>query len=379
MSTQQQTSGQAAPAVTTQAPAPAPADEFKKLLEKTHRPAGVFEDAGQFAHAQRVALMLVESPLVPEQFRGKLNVGSAVIAVDIAFRLNLNPLLVMQQLYIVYGKPAWSAQFVIATINSSGLFQRLKFELNGQGDERGCVCFTKDLQSGEMLRGSKVDVALAKKNGWWDRKDKNGNPSSHWPKLTDQMLMYRAASFWGRAYAPELLMGLPTVEEVQDSGYEEPAPSKPIFSEPAKPEAAPKTATPRKKAEPKAETKAPAPETKPAEPETKQPVPETKAPAAATPEQKPAVLSEAGSPAGGFNPIKATRMLLKQLKMDEQFLIEFWKSIEAVTGEPQTLEEVHLANNAIIQGTLDQWDDVSHRLIEAKQFVNEERSTGEAE
>ena len=35
-----------------------------------------------------------------------------------------------------------------------------------------------------------------------------------------QMLMYRAASFWTSVYAPELSMGMRTVEESQDMGYD---------------------------------------------------------------------------------------------------------------------------------------------------------------
>ena len=34
--------------------------------------------------------------------------------------------------------------------------------------------------------------------------------------MTRQMLMYRAASMWTNAYAPELSMGMRTVEEQQD-------------------------------------------------------------------------------------------------------------------------------------------------------------------
>ena len=42
--------------------------------------------------------------------------------------------------------------------------------------------------------------------------------------MTKQMLMYRAASFWTSAYAPELSMGMKTIEEnqdIQDVDYQE--------------------------------------------------------------------------------------------------------------------------------------------------------------
>lgn len=46
--------------------------------------------------------------------------------------------------------------------------------------------------------------------GW---ASKNG---SKWKTMPDQMFVYRAAAFWQRAYAPELGMGLQTVEEAYD-------------------------------------------------------------------------------------------------------------------------------------------------------------------
>ena len=49
---------------------------------------------------------------------------------------------------------------------------------------------------------------------------------SKWKTMPRQMMMYRAASFFARAHCPEVLLGIQTVEEVQDvRGYEEPQPS----------------------------------------------------------------------------------------------------------------------------------------------------------
>ena len=50
---------------------------------------------------------------------------------------------------------------------------------------------------------------------------------SKWQTMARQMLMYRAASWWTSVYAPELSMGMRTVEEnqdihnVEDAVYEE--------------------------------------------------------------------------------------------------------------------------------------------------------------
>jgi hypothetical protein len=39
--------------------------------------------------------------------------------------------MVMQNLWIVKGKPGWSAQFLIATFNQSGRFSSMRFEQRG--------------------------------------------------------------------------------------------------------------------------------------------------------------------------------------------------------------------------------------------------------
>ena len=53
-------------------------------------------------------------------------------------------------------------------------------------------------------------MEIAKKEGWID---KNG---SKWRTMPEQMLMYRSASWFVRAYAPEISMGLQTQEEMED-------------------------------------------------------------------------------------------------------------------------------------------------------------------
>jgi hypothetical protein len=52
---------------------------------------------------------------------------------------------------------------------------------------------------------------MAKANGWYNR------PNSAWPKLTEQMLQYRAASLFIKIYAPEISLGMATEEEAFDA------------------------------------------------------------------------------------------------------------------------------------------------------------------
>ena len=53
----------------------------------------------QFEVFQRMGKMYSESTIVPQQFHG--NIGNCIIALDMAMRMNANPLMTMQNLCVV--------------------------------------------------------------------------------------------------------------------------------------------------------------------------------------------------------------------------------------------------------------------------------------
>ena len=53
-------------------------------------------------------------------------------------------------------------------------------------------------------------MAMAKREGW---ATKSG---SKWQTMPELMIRYRAAAFWGRLYASDLLLGMQSQEEVLD-------------------------------------------------------------------------------------------------------------------------------------------------------------------
>lgn len=169
-----------------------------------------FFDQGGFELLQRVAKALSSSELVPKQFQG--NIANCMIAMDIANRIGANPLMVMQNLYVVHGTPSWSSKFLVATINACGRFSSLRYEWRGQEgtDEYGCRAWAIEKETSERLDGIWITAKMVKAEGW---ASKNG---SKWKTMPDQMFVYRAAAFWQRAYAPEIGMGLMTSEEAHD-------------------------------------------------------------------------------------------------------------------------------------------------------------------
>jgi hypothetical protein len=179
-------------------------------------PGGIFGNLTNFENGQRIARALVASDLVPQQYKG--NIPNALIALDVAQRMNLSPMLVMQNLNVIHGRPSWSSQFVISAINACGKFSPLRFTMGGTpgADDFSCRAWAIEKATGERLDGPPVSIAMAKAEGWYSRKDRNGNETSKWPSMPELMIRYRAAAFFGRLYAPELLSGLHTAEEVSD-------------------------------------------------------------------------------------------------------------------------------------------------------------------
>ena len=176
--------------------------------------AGFFDTDG-FALVQRVAKAFSSSGLVPAQYQGDNGIANCMIALNMAQRMNADPMMVMQNLYMVHGQPAWSSKFLIATVNACGRYSSLRYEWKNEdkpdSDEYGCRAWAVEKESGERLNGIWVTWKMVKAEGW---SSKNG---SKWKTMPDQMFMYRAASFWVRTNAPELSMGFQTQEEAIDT------------------------------------------------------------------------------------------------------------------------------------------------------------------
>ena len=170
-----------------------------------------FFDLQGFELLQRVAKAFASSTLVPVQYQG--NVANCMIALNLSERLHADALMVMQNLYIVHGNPGWSSKFLIASVNTCGRYESLRYEWRGEEGKPnfGCRAWTIERSTGEKLYGIWVDWKMVKAEGWDAKK------GSKWMTMPDQMFIYRAAAFWQRAYAPEISMGLATAEELQDT------------------------------------------------------------------------------------------------------------------------------------------------------------------
>lgn len=183
-----------------------------EITTKKNEVSANFNSVASFELLQRQAKMFNESSLVPDNFRGPQNFGNACIALEMAVRINASPLMVMQNLYVVYGNPSWSSKFLIATFNQCGRFEAIKYKETGKKgtDSQGIIAYTREKGSDEIIAGPEVTIAIAKAEGWYDKK------GSKWRTMPDQMLRYRAAAWLIRTTAPEISMGLQTADEIID-------------------------------------------------------------------------------------------------------------------------------------------------------------------
>ena len=266
-------------------PAPKPGENATSLAElkaaTRNLPAETqlsFFTAGGMELMQRAAHLLAYSTLVPKPYqalwvkRDKYGsqegqavknpnaLSNCVLALNMAQRMGADPLMIMQNLYIVEGRPGWSSQFITAAINACGKFSPLRFDIEELGErdfewtekvweqnpqtgrnfrkdvsrkarlrDRKCVAWAIEKASGERISSPPVSIEMAVLEGWY------GKDGSKWKTMPEVMLRYRAASFFGKLYAPELLMGISTAEEIHDAidlseiergafGVEEPRP-----------------------------------------------------------------------------------------------------------------------------------------------------------
>lgn len=182
-----------------------------QVLESTSDNMLVFGSQANFEQAMRMAKSLCASSIVPATYQGDKGLPNCIIALEMANRIGMSPLMVMQNLYVVHGNVGWSSKFLIAAINSCGKFSPIRYEFKGtEGkDDWGCRAWAID-KTGEKLSGSWVTIEMAKKEGWY------GKSGSKWQTMPELMLQYRAGAFFQRTYAPEISMGMSTAEELYD-------------------------------------------------------------------------------------------------------------------------------------------------------------------
>ena len=149
------------------------------------------------------------SNLVPISYQGQKGLSNCLVALEMSKRMNLSPLTVMQNLNVIHGKPSWSSHFISSQIMACGRFKNFDYVVTGKDDTLAVQCQAIRLEDNKLVKGTAVSMKMAQKEGWTRK-----NPK--YQSMPEIMLRARAATFFGRQYIPDLLLGVQTSEEVVD-------------------------------------------------------------------------------------------------------------------------------------------------------------------
>ena len=170
--------------------------------------SSIYKNTDSFEFAQRQAKSLCESNLVPISYQGQKGLPNCLVAIEMSKRMKLSPLTVMQNLNVIHGTPTWSAQFITSQILGCGRFTNFDYLVKGEGDTLEVQCVATRLEDQKLVKGTTVSIRMARLEGW--------TRNSKYQSMPELMLRNRAATFFGRQYIPDLLLGVQTSEEVVD-------------------------------------------------------------------------------------------------------------------------------------------------------------------
>jgi hypothetical protein len=124
-----------------------------------------------------------------------------------AMQWNMNPFVVAQKTHLVNGQLGYEAQLVNAVVQSSGAIDG-RFHYEYKGEEPKIEC-----RVGAVIRGEESITW----NEWLCMADVTTKNSPLWKTNPKQQLGYLQVKNWARAYTPGALLGVYSVDELQDS------------------------------------------------------------------------------------------------------------------------------------------------------------------
>jgi hypothetical protein len=157
----------------------------------------------------QLAKIMATSKTIPEIFQNRE--GDCLRIIELSYRVGQSPFAVADHCYFVRGKLSMEGKGVAAIINSSSkIVGSLHYKYSGDIKvPNSYICTVSGTIKGEDEPRT-VDVSLAL--GMSDSNEKGAMP--RWKKDPDQMLAYYGARVWARRFAPEVIAGLYTPEEM---------------------------------------------------------------------------------------------------------------------------------------------------------------------
>jgi hypothetical protein len=156
---------------------------------------------------KRKCKWIASSGLVPDHFAK--NPQSIAVAIDMARALGEEPIMLMQQIHFVSGKPGFAAQYMLSRLLRSGAIRgTVRYEVTGAGDSLIVRAYVIDAATGKEIQGPPASMEMAKAEGW--------TKNSKYKSMPEGMLRKRAVTFLVRDHYPNVLAGYLTSDELED-------------------------------------------------------------------------------------------------------------------------------------------------------------------
>ena len=157
----------------------------------------------------RQAKLLSESQFLPKCYQNKP--ADCLVGLQWAQRTGRDPMELLQGTYVVKGTPGMYTKYMIALERRAKVFDKpIQWEFEGDGDSLVVTAF--GFIDGERYE-AEVSMEFAKAEGW------TSSPKYASRSGQKHMLKWRAASFLIRFTAPDCLLGMSTVDELEDMRY----------------------------------------------------------------------------------------------------------------------------------------------------------------
>lgn len=151
------------------------------------------------------------SGLAPDTLRTREQI---IVATQYGMELGLSPMVALNSIYVIKGKPTIWGDAALALVKSSSVYRSVKETIEGDGDEMLARVVSERSDTGEIV-DTTFSVQDAITAGLW-------NKVGTWKTHPKRMLKYKARAFNLRDNFPDVLGGLHLTEEMYGETVGEP-------------------------------------------------------------------------------------------------------------------------------------------------------------
>lgn len=171
-------------------------------------------DTARFEHMQRIATVMARASLIPDALRVNdydTTFANCFLVVNQAVRWGMDPFAVAQSVFVLHGKIGYEGKLIAAVIEEK-TGSPLDYEWEG---EPGTDAF-KITVSGARPSDGKI-VSIYGTVGDWKTFEKDGKTvKANWRGLASRnQLAYRGGREWARLFAPGLMLGVYSPDEIE--------------------------------------------------------------------------------------------------------------------------------------------------------------------